>query len=799
MSKLTLADINNLQNETTVVTQINNNSALIETALENTISRDGTSPNEMLADLDMNSYRILNLPAPTTDNQPIRKKEFDQAVFGEPMIIETPSLTYSSVADLVAETISSAVSSVFVLGHTTAGDGGEATYVKVSAEPEHDGKFSVVNDLGNTVWFELAKGTINPFMFGGIGDGVASDTAALKSFFAAGQYGYKDLYLPAGTWNHDSLTDRVQIFDVQGVTIRGAGRDATTIKVAGSNRPFCLRKLDGAVFRDIHVLSSKIASSYCLEVMNCANIVIENNHFEGGTIYSLGIYEDAVPIVSEAAQSGTHTLYLVDPNGNVTTKGTCTITTGTTTTVNFNSHGLVYGKLIKFTTTGTLPSPLAPDTLYEVFSTTTNSFSIVEEPLPCDNLIVRGNKFTDSGFYAIEHFPKALSNSCDIHDNLFVNCPNDPMNIGTAPYAIKAGQSTLHSRIFNNTIYCNNAAESAGIALGNFCHMEVFNNEVWDYDLGAINISAITHAITPEMDTFASCHIHDNTVGSTTGVVRDSTDPAFGFGSDETIQARMGPTIWENNTVLYDTGTQIFKIVPTSANATAQNGIQILNNKVYSDSAAQNMIEISNAFGGIPTGVEIRGNYFYGENYTSAIIGRYFLTGCESPTVADNTWVNAGRNVVVLSSCTGTSSILNNTINGYNVDNTASQSAFNITDTSSSSVYRITDNKFTTGNGHLEVIVSCGSSNPTFILTNNITDDVSCAQYAGSIVPTSGAFSEAAGRRWFTGTEAPASGGPYSAGDIVWNTSTAAAGNVGWVCTTAGSPGTWKTFGTIES
>lgn len=41
--------------------------------------------------------------------------------------------------------------------------------------------------------------------------------------------------------------------------------------------------------------------------------------------------------------------------------------------------------------------------------------------------------------------------------------------------------------------------------------------------------------------------------------------------------------------------------------------------------------------------------------------------------------------------------------------------------------------------------------------------------------------------------------GHWSNGDIVYNSTPSAGGNIGWVCTTAGSPGTWKTFGTIES
>ena len=72
MAKLTLSDLTNLQNESSVVSTINTNNTSIETALENTLSRDGSSPNTMSADLDMNSNNILNLPAPASDTEPVR-------------------------------------------------------------------------------------------------------------------------------------------------------------------------------------------------------------------------------------------------------------------------------------------------------------------------------------------------------------------------------------------------------------------------------------------------------------------------------------------------------------------------------------------------------------------------------------------------------------------------------------------------------------------------------------------------------------------------------------------------------
>jgi hypothetical protein len=48
------------------------------------------------------------------------------------------------------------------------------------------------------------------------------------------------------------------------------------------------------------------------------------------------------------------------------------------------------------------------------------------------------------------------------------------------------------------------------------------------------------------------------------------------------------------------------------------------------------------------------------------------------------------------------------------------------------------------------------------------------------------------------GTAAPGSG-TWAVGDVVLNTAPAASGTIGWICTTGGSPGTWKTFGAIAA
>lgn len=79
MAKLTLTDLASTQ-ANSIVTAVNNNNTLIEAAIENTLSRDGTSPNEMNADIDMNSNRVFNLPDATTDTEPVTLGQLSEAV-----------------------------------------------------------------------------------------------------------------------------------------------------------------------------------------------------------------------------------------------------------------------------------------------------------------------------------------------------------------------------------------------------------------------------------------------------------------------------------------------------------------------------------------------------------------------------------------------------------------------------------------------------------------------------------------------------------------------------------------------
>jgi NADH dehydrogenase/NADH:ubiquinone oxidoreductase subunit G len=104
MAKLTTTDLTSLANETSAINTINANNALIEAALENTLSRDGTIPNTASADYDMNSNNFLNLANPTIGGNAVNKT-YGDANYGGASVIAAAA---SAAAALVSENAAAA-------------------------------------------------------------------------------------------------------------------------------------------------------------------------------------------------------------------------------------------------------------------------------------------------------------------------------------------------------------------------------------------------------------------------------------------------------------------------------------------------------------------------------------------------------------------------------------------------------------------------------------------------------------------------------------------------------------------
>ena len=94
MAKLTLSPITDNDHAVTM----NANLDLIEAAIENTLSRDGTSPNQMNDDFDLNSNLIINMPPGTLATHPLQKQQIEALITASQVGV---SITLNSLTDVV--------------------------------------------------------------------------------------------------------------------------------------------------------------------------------------------------------------------------------------------------------------------------------------------------------------------------------------------------------------------------------------------------------------------------------------------------------------------------------------------------------------------------------------------------------------------------------------------------------------------------------------------------------------------------------------------------------------------------
>jgi len=89
MAKLVLTELDSLESQTSALASLNLNFELIETAFENTLSRDGTTPNTLGAPLDYNNNRGINLGAPVNGTDAARLVDISNALSVDAVLIPT--------------------------------------------------------------------------------------------------------------------------------------------------------------------------------------------------------------------------------------------------------------------------------------------------------------------------------------------------------------------------------------------------------------------------------------------------------------------------------------------------------------------------------------------------------------------------------------------------------------------------------------------------------------------------------------------------------------------------------------
>lgn len=263
MTKITLTDLVNLQNENTSVNAINTNNNIIELAFDNTLSRDGTNPNQMNANLDMNSKHILNLPTPSTSNEPARLQDLATLTGGGSIIVNPLPVggtinqvlaknsstnfdtswktfgglnvvtTRTALAALDTTTVTSAFlteagregSFVWKLGDFSAlitGDVQQGIYVKATA---------VLASVGS--WVRVrTDGVYNVKWFGATGDGVTNDYTAIQAAITlAGLSAGGDVLIPQGGY----LVNTGLTITTPLTRIVGVGKRYCSIKTSQTN------------------------------------------------------------------------------------------------------------------------------------------------------------------------------------------------------------------------------------------------------------------------------------------------------------------------------------------------------------------------------------------------------------------------------------------------------------------------------------------------------------------------------------------------------------------------------------
>lgn len=211
MTKLTLPRLDPLKGS---VAAINGAFDTIEQGMENTLSRDGTAPNQMQSHLDMNGNRVINAA---------------QAIAGSdlPTWAQVLGLAFGEVPGTIE------IGEANVGQNIGAGVGIYAGKVNevLQFKSLQAGANVTLNESGGTITISAATGggggadvsaitifSVKDPAYGALGDGVTDDSGAVAAALSAAQMyanGIGTVYFPPGTYNLatlGTLTGRVMMF-----------------------------------------------------------------------------------------------------------------------------------------------------------------------------------------------------------------------------------------------------------------------------------------------------------------------------------------------------------------------------------------------------------------------------------------------------------------------------------------------------------------------------------------------------------------------------------------------------------
>lgn len=409
---------------------------------------------------------------------------------------------------------------------------------------------------------------------------------------------------------------------------------------------------------------------------------------------------------------------------------------------------------------------------------------------------------SDSWYYAVDNTTRSRNNC--IVGNVIYNCQGSPIVVDTNASLANEIGDTITGNICYQNKYGIGVSGSKVTVSSNLINM---NN----YSFGGVGFDAIY--ATGSLMTISNNIILNAYKAGIMLQANVAGYPVSGLAMSDTVITGNVIT-WDSGIAAGGTDSHGIRIVNNSS-ANSVEGIIVSNNKIvrarkcgiFLDGASStvndititgNQIENAGEEGIYATGVYTHALTITGNSVKTSTLEGIRVVNSPRSLISNNRVFNNGRHGISMSS--SIRSIVSGNIvadNGTSAANTY-DAIYCTAVCSASSIYGNQVGNVTTSNSRYGVNIDDSTASAYsvfgnqygFLATGNFSTTVT-SNYTRSLEGE-------VGQREIWASSAPASG-TWNRGDRAWSTLPAASGAIGWVCVTAGTPGTWKTFGAISA